>query len=149
MYCDAAMKIVSNPRSISVGIYVEDRRYDLNLVDLMKICIKTILKDNQKYLSCETAFKVAKNRTLIGLPFFYSNFLIIDKEKKRIGIQPKKLNHYSHLLGIMFSKTDTELEYLIYVLFGIDGFLLTIITGYIWNKRFDIVQMGINNFLNA
>ena len=53
----------------------------------------------------------------------------------------------SHLMGIFFTNHDSEMEYLIYTLMGIDMALCALVSGLLWTKRYEIVQGGVRNML--
>ena len=153
MICEVKQELIKSPESVKIGFRTNSGEISLHIVDLLKACPRYAIRKLQSYLHCETAIKVSNGPPTIGLPLFYSNVVTIEKQRQTLGIYSKYDSENpmkgAHLLGIMYSTTESELEYLIYVLFGIDAFLLTIISGYLWNKRHDIVQMGVNNFLNG
>ena len=53
----------------------------------------------------------------------------------------------THKMGLFFTQVENELEYLVYVLFGVDVSLLCIISGFIWKNRFEIMRNGVNRVL--
>ena len=53
----------------------------------------------------------------------------------------------AHKLGLFFSQVENELEYLVYVLFGVDISLLCIISGFLWKNRFEIMRNGVNRVI--
>ena len=54
----------------------------------------------------------------------------------------KPLGLPNKVTGMFFTQVESELEYFIQVLFGIDVMLLCIISGFMWNSRFDIARSG-------
>ena len=42
---------------------------------------------------------------------------------------------YAHKLGLLYIKKEDDLEYLVYVLLGVDVILLNIIITFLWRKR--------------
>lgn len=58
--------------------------------------------------------------------------------------EPRKrpLTLPNKVTGMFFVTVESELEYFIQVLFGIDVMLLCIISAFMWNSRFDIARSG-------
>lgn len=117
----------------------------MDIGHLAEACIlDPVDRKDRRYL-CKMSVKESTSSTTFGKPFLKAATLVLDKETHRIGIQQAPASP-SHALGLFYSKTESELEYLVYVLFAIDLFLLSIISGYLWNKRYDIMQVGLTNF---
>ena len=62
---------------------------------------------------------------------------------RRLGIRDFL---YSHRIGIFYSSHTSDLDYLVLVLLGLDLFLLALISGFLWNKRWMIIQLGVYRF---
>lgn len=156
--CDVSPALFERARDIEVGYRASGINFSLSLLDILQKCVSTEQTTDGELFNCKTAIKSTKETPVLGLPVFYSTTILVDRKGQRLGmfqnlLATSKKHPYvpasSHKIGIGFTKTENELEYLIYVLFGVDAFLLTVISGYIWNKRHEIAQMGINNFMNA
>lgn len=73
--------------------------------------------------------------------------MLVAKEEKGKPSKTRNIKQKRHRIGIFFSEVESELEYLVYILFGVDVSLLCLISGFFWKNRFAIMQQGLTRVL--
>ena len=137
VFCNIIHDYIQYGPSISLTFTQNGSPLHIAFRQLLRGCMRDPSTPKSRYLTCTTILSTSDK------PSIGQNYL--DHDSNSIG--DSTTVHASHMIGIFFQEPENELEYLVYVLFAVDGFLLTIITGYLWNKRYEIVNLGINNFL--
>ena len=137
VFCNIMHDYIRYGPSISLTFNQNGSPLPIAFRQLLRGCIRDPSTPKSRYLTCTTILWIS-DKPSIGQ-------IYLDRDS--ISMPDSTSVHASHMIGIFFQEPENELEYLVYVLFAVDGFLLTIITGYLWNKRYEIVNLGINNFL--
>lgn len=68
---------------LSIG----NRKFKIEATDLLEVCMLSKSETNKQpgSLTCKLKIVVDDKAAILGAPFFYSNLVVFDKEKRRIG----------------------------------------------------------------